>query len=80
MSEYTYLSAQQLSKRIPYTPRYISEVLKDRVFIAGIHYIRPFSGRKIIYLWEPIGTLMLPEPAAEGPVGIPMSAGGVCHG
>ena len=48
MSEYTYLSAQQLSKRIPYTPRYINEVLKDRVFIAGIHYIRPFSGRKIV--------------------------------
>lgn len=80
MSEYTYLSAQQLSKRIPYCPRYINEVLKDQVFIAGIHYLRPFGGRKVVYLWEPIEQLMLSSQESGTPSGIPLASGGVCHG
>jgi hypothetical protein len=28
--------------------------LKDSVLLEGVHYIRPFGGRKILYLWEKI--------------------------
>ncbi|SFC89951.1 hypothetical protein SAMN05660831_00004 [Thiohalospira halophila DSM 15071] len=81
MSQYTYLSAEQLAERIPYCARYITEVLKDREFIEGLHYLRPFGGRRVVYLWEPIEELMLtPYEVQQQQDGIPMAAGGFCHG
>ena len=51
---HTYLTTKELSERIKYTPRTIRNELKDSVLIEGIHYIRPFGGRKILYVWEEI--------------------------
>ena len=51
---HTYLTTQELSERIKYNPRTIRNELKDTVLIEGIHYIRPFGGRKILYVWEEI--------------------------
>ena len=51
---YTYLTTEELSERIKYDPRTIRNSLKDSVLIEGVHYIRPFSGRKILDLWEKI--------------------------
>ena len=45
---YTYLTAQQLAEKIQYDARTIRNQLKDSVFIEGVHYIRPFGGRKIL--------------------------------
>lgn len=50
----TYLTTQELSDRIRYDARTIRNQLKDSVLIEGIHYIRPFGGRKILYVWERI--------------------------
>ena len=50
----TYLTAEELSQRIKYDQRTIRNQLKDSVLIEGIHYIRPFGGRKILYVWEQI--------------------------
>jgi hypothetical protein len=50
----TYLTTQELSERIRYEVRTIRNQLKDSVLIEGIHYIRPFGGRKILYIWERI--------------------------
>ncbi len=50
----TYLTTQELSERIKYDARTIRNQLKDSVLIEGIHYIRPFGGRKILYVWERI--------------------------
>ena len=50
----TYLTTQELSQRIKYDQRTIRNQLKDSVLIEGIHYIRPFGGRKILYVWEQI--------------------------
>ncbi len=50
----TYLTTEELSARIKYDARTIRNVLKDSVLIEGTHYIRPFGGRKILYLWEKI--------------------------
>ena len=48
----TYLTTEELSARIKYDPRTIRSQLKDSVLLEGIHYFRPFGGRKILYIWE----------------------------
>lgn len=50
----TYLTTAELSQIIKYDQRTIREQLKDSVLIEGVHYIRPFGGRKILYIWEKI--------------------------
>ena len=50
----TYLTTEELSGKIKYDTRTIRTRLKDSVLLEGIHYIRPFGGRKILYIWERI--------------------------
>ena len=50
----TFLTTGQLAERIQYDARTIREQLKDSVLIEGVHYVRPFGRRKILYLWERI--------------------------
>ncbi len=50
----TYLTTEELSQRIKYDARTIRERLKDSVLLEGIHYLRPFGGRKILFIWERI--------------------------
>lgn len=54
MSSTTYLSTKQLTVRIPYTAATIRNNLMDNVLLEGVHYIRPFGRRKILFLWEAI--------------------------
>ncbi|MEW8508842.1 MAG: hypothetical protein AB2598_19305 [Candidatus Thiodiazotropha sp.] len=75
----TYLTTAELSERIKYDTRTIRERLKDSVLLEGVHYIRPFGGRKILYLWEQIEQDM-GQVSQSGPFAIPMANGGVCHG
>ena len=74
----TYLTTDELSRRIKYDPRTIRERLKDSVLLEGTHYIRPFGGRKILYIWEHIERDM--GCTSEQSFAIPMANGGVCHG
>ncbi|MDD5059217.1 MAG: hypothetical protein PHQ60_15240 [Sideroxydans sp.] len=73
----TYLTTDGLSERIHYDQRTIRERLKDSVLIEGTHYIRPFGGRKILYIWEAIERDM---KKAGSSLGIPMANGEVCNG
>jgi Helicase associated domain. len=50
----TYLTTEELAARIRYDPRTVREHLRPLVFIEGVHYFRPFDGRKILYIWETI--------------------------
>ena len=75
----TYLTTDELSEKIKYDPRTIRERLKDSVLIEGTHYIRPFGGRKILYIWEQIEEDMAKFSGAGG-YAVPMVNGGVCHG
>ena len=59
----TYLTTKELSQRIKYEPRTIRERLKDSVLLEGIHYVRPFGGRKTLYIWEQIEQDMQGDPA-----------------
>ena len=74
----TYLTTEELSGRIKYDPRTIRERLKDSVLLEGVHYIRPFGGRKILFIWESIERDM--SGRSVNAFGIPMSNGGVCNG
>lgn len=75
----TYLTTDELSARIKYDPRTIRERLKDSVLLEGVHYVRPFGGRKILYIWEQIEEDMM-KPSQTDAYAIPMASGGVCHG
>lgn len=75
----TFLTTKELSERIKYDQRTIRERLKDSVLFEGRHYIRPFGGRKILYVWETIEQDMR-KFSADNNLAIPMANGGVCHG
>ena len=75
----TYLTTEQLASRIHYDTRTIRARLKDSVLLEGVHYIRPFGGRKLLFIWEAIQRDI--GIASSRPVmGIPMANGGVAHG
>lgn len=75
----TYLTTEELAERIKYDPRTIRDRLKDSVLLEGTHYIRPFGGRKILYLWQAIERDMFKHSHNTGLM-IPMARGGVCNG
>ncbi len=75
----TYLTTDQLADRIHYDARTIRDRLKDSVLLEGIHYIRPFGGRKLLYVWEAIERDM-GEFSGRHTKAIPMANGGVAHG
>ncbi len=75
----TYLTTAELSSRIKYDTRTIRESLKDSVLIEGRHYIRPFGGRKTLYIWEAIEQDMAKRSSGSS-LAIPMANGGVLHG
>jgi hypothetical protein len=75
----TYLTTIQLALKIKYDERTIRERLKDSVLIEGTHYIRPFGGRKILYIWENIERDMCAASGMDR-LALPMANGGVVHG
>lgn len=74
-----YLTTEELSLRIKYDVRTIRERLKDSVLLEGEHYIRPFGGRKILYIWTAIERDMKHRSREVGLV-VPLASGGVCCG
>ena len=77
--EKTYLTTEQLAARIHYEPRTIRNRLKDSVLLEGIHYIRPFGGRKLLFIWEAIEQDMSDFSMDSAPL-VPMANGAVTHG
>lgn len=73
----TYLTTDELAAAIKYDSRTIRNRMVNSVLIEGIHYIRPFGGRKFLFIWEHIERDMR---NASSPLGIPMSNGEVCNG
>jgi hypothetical protein len=75
------LTTEELSRRIKYDVRTIRERLKDSVLLEGVHYFRPFGGRKILYIWAVIerDMMVLSNTKPVGMSAIPMANGGVLH-
>jgi hypothetical protein len=57
-----YLSVQELSRRIPYAPKTIRNLMNRGVFREGVHFTR-LTGRPI-FLWSKVQQLL-----QEGPNG-----------
>lgn len=74
-----YLTTDELAERIKYDARTIRERLKDSVLLEGVHYVRPFGGRKILYLWEVIERDMVSVSRSTSGE-IAMANGGACRG
>ncbi len=72
----TYLDTKQLAEKIHYKPRTIRDCLIDNVLIEGVHYFRPFGGRKILFIWEAIERDMV---STTDSIAIPMAGGNVCR-
>lgn len=79
MSTCTYLTTDELSARIKYDSRTIRDRLKDSVLLEGRHYIRPFGGRKTLYIWENIEVDMARSSSVNDDA-IPMANGVQLHG
>jgi len=60
-----YLTTTELSERIKYDTRTIRNQLKDSVLLEGVHYFRPFGGRKILYIWDQIEKDMFKAPTID---------------
>lgn len=76
------LTTDELSARIKYDVRTIRERLKDSVLLEGVHYFRPFGGRKILFRWDAIQRDMAKVSSVQAiqMSGIPMANGRVLHG
>lgn len=75
---HTFLTTDQLAERINYNARTIRNQLKDSVLLEGIHYVRPFGRRKILFIWETIENEILTNSVCLD--AIPMANGGYCNG
>ena len=75
----TYLTTDELSAKIKYDVRTIRERLKDSVLLEGTHYVRPFGGRKILFVWEAIERDMRVFVGSDA-LSLPMANGKVAHG
>ena len=75
----TYLTTDELSQRIKYDARTIRDRLKDSVLLEGRHYIKPFGGRKTLYIWEHIEEDM-GKASTSMACAIPLVGGGTIRG
>ncbi len=76
---YTYLTTDALAERIHYEASTIRSSLKDSVLLEGTHYIRPFGGRKILYIWENIERDMTMASNSDL-ISIPLASGAEYRG
>ncbi len=85
MAELTYLSPAQVAERLGFSTRYFRNVVMHDRLVEGVHYCRPFGGRKILLVWEEVEAELLRDlpgvnrDAIGAAAGIPMSGGKVCH-
>ena len=75
---FTYLSPEMLSERLPYSTRHIREYLKDRIFTEGYHYIRVPGGRRLLFIWERVQEALCAD--AGNTTAIPLASGGFVDG
>ena len=54
----TYLTTEQLAKRIQYHPRTIRHELINNCLFEGQHYIRAFGRKKFLFIWEEVEKTM----------------------
>lgn len=68
----TLITTKELAKRIKYSERHIRRHLVDHKLFEGIHYTRPFGGKKFLFFWERIESEIINSATSQ-----PMFAQGV---
>ena len=48
-----YLTAKELGERIKMTPGTIRNLVWKKVFIKGVHYLKP-TPRKLVFIWSAV--------------------------
>lgn len=76
----TYITAAELSRLIPYHKKYINDSLKDKYLLEGTHYVRPFGGKRVLYIWEEVEKALFSTSLENSGELIPMMNGGSCRG
>jgi hypothetical protein len=75
MGKYELITAEELGERLRYNPRYILRQLLDYKLFEGVHYVRPFGGKKILFIWERVfQDLNIVDD------NVPLAAGGTING
>jgi len=74
----TFIDPDDLAARLHYKRETIMRTKLDSVFKEHIHYVRPFGGKKVLFIWENIQRDMLSGEFSTP--AIPMANGGYCHG
>lgn len=69
-----YITVEELAELTHYSKNSILRGHISRNLIEGIHYVRPFGGKRKLFIWENIEKDMLEGMAAS--ITIPMSKGG----
>ena len=72
----TYIDVNELAARLSYDPHYITNRLRPERLTEGRHFVWPFGGRKVLYIWEAIEEDMLQAAGAS----TPMTHGGISNG
>jgi hypothetical protein len=54
-----YITVDELATRTTYAKETITRGHIARLLIEGIHFVRPFGGKKKLYIWENIEKEML---------------------
>lgn len=73
--KFSYLTTTELAERIHYDAWTIRNKLVDVFFFEGRHYIRPFGGKKFLFLWENIEEDMLNSAQESDRLSMPMAVG-----
>lgn len=77
----TFLTVEELAARTSYSESTILRGHIARSLVDGVHFVRPFGGKRKLYIWEAIESEMLnPINHPNNKISIPMTNGGTCHG
>lgn len=72
-----YITVDELATRTTYAKDTITRGHISRLLVEGVHFVRPFGGKKKLYIWENIEKEMLAGFTAT--LAIPMARGGSAH-
>ena len=74
----TYITPDDLAQRLNYKRETIMRTKLDTVLLESVHYVRPFGGKRVLFIWENIEKDLLAGGLSN--TAIPMANGGFCHG
>ena len=68
-----YITLQELSNRIKYSTRSLYNMIHNKVFIEGKHYVKP-SRKKILFFWTEMEKWLLKTQSPDATIGSESSA------